>query len=149
MLSGLITLMLRASCLMLEINQLSVLSREPTRGPRVRYCYSTALQNGGEYGENCILLGIIYGPRPQGTWSIIQPIPASMHWGDQETKSAILRKRDSQMTSFIQGRRRAQRHFEVSVSLFISSHTALEGGYTHCVRHNMCVYTSSLPNRLL
>jgi len=23
--------------------------REPTRGPRVPYCYSSALQNGGEY----------------------------------------------------------------------------------------------------
>ena len=132
----------------LERETVSIAGREPTRGRRVHYCYSTTLQNGGEYGENRILLGIIYGPRPQGTWSIIQPIPASMHWGDQETNSAILRKRDSQMATFIQGRRRAQRHFEVSVSLFISSHTALEGGYTHCVRH-MCVYTSSLPNRLL
>ena len=28
-------------------------------------CYSTALQNGGEYAENRILSRIIYGPRPR------------------------------------------------------------------------------------
>ena len=38
--------------------------REPTRGLRVHYCYSNALQNGGEYAEDRILLSIIYEPRP-------------------------------------------------------------------------------------
>ena len=33
----------------------SIADREPTRGPRVHYCYSTALQNGGEYAENHML----------------------------------------------------------------------------------------------
>ena len=33
----------------------SIGGREPTRGPRVHYCYSTALQNGGEHAENRIL----------------------------------------------------------------------------------------------
>ena len=32
----------------------SIAGREPTRGPHVYYCYSTALQNGSEYVENCI-----------------------------------------------------------------------------------------------
>ena len=36
----------------------SIAGREPTRGLRVHYCYSSALQNGGEYAE-------IYGPRPR------------------------------------------------------------------------------------
>ena len=33
--------------------------REPTRGLRVCYCYSAALQNGGEHAENRILSSII------------------------------------------------------------------------------------------
>ena len=42
----------------------SIAAREPTRGPRVHYCYSAALQNGSEYAENRILSSIIYGPHP-------------------------------------------------------------------------------------
>ena len=45
----------------------SIAGREPTRGIRVHYCYSTALQNGGEYAENRTYSGIIYGP---GTGSL-------------------------------------------------------------------------------
>ena len=32
-----------------------IADREPTKDPRVHYCYSTALQNGSEYAENRIL----------------------------------------------------------------------------------------------
>ena len=48
----------------------SIVGREPARGPRVNYCHSTALQNGNEYAENCILLTIIYSHVHAGTWSI-------------------------------------------------------------------------------
>ena len=50
----------------------SIADREPTRGLRVHYCYSIALQNGGKYAENRILSSIIYGPRPrrQGVYRI-------------------------------------------------------------------------------
>ena len=41
-----------------------IAGREPTKGPCVHYCYSTALQNSGEYAENRLLLSIIYGLRP-------------------------------------------------------------------------------------
>jgi len=34
----------------------STASKEPTRGPRVHYCYSNALQSGGEYTEIVYLL---------------------------------------------------------------------------------------------
>ena len=43
---------------------ISIADRKPTGGLRVHYCYSIALQNGGEYAENRILSSIIYGPRP-------------------------------------------------------------------------------------
>ena len=41
----------------------SIAGRELTRGPRVHYCYFTALQNGGDYAENRILSSMIYRPR--------------------------------------------------------------------------------------
>ena len=48
----------------------SIAGREPTKGPRVHYCYSSALRNGGKYAENRILSSIIYGHAHAGTWSI-------------------------------------------------------------------------------
>ena len=41
----------------------SIAGRESTRGLHVHYCYSTALQSGGEYAENHTLSSMIYGPR--------------------------------------------------------------------------------------
>ena len=38
----------------------SIAGRESTRGLHVHYCYSTAVQSGGEYAENRILSSIIY-----------------------------------------------------------------------------------------
>ena len=52
-------------CEQLSYPAISSAGREPTRGPRVHYCYSAALQNGGEYAENRILSSIIYGLRPR------------------------------------------------------------------------------------
>jgi len=47
----------------------SAAGKEPTRGPRVHYCYSSALQNGGKYVDTCgydmcILSGIVYRAMP-------------------------------------------------------------------------------------
>ena len=67
----------------------SIAGRDPTRGPRVHYCYSTALQNVVSMWK-IVYFRVKYTDHAHtGTQSIIQPIPASMHWGDQETKSAI------------------------------------------------------------
>ena len=59
------------TCEPLSDPAVSIAGREPTSSLRVHYCYSIALQNGGEYAENLILSSIIYGHAHTGTLSIL------------------------------------------------------------------------------
>ena len=71
------------TCEPLSDPAVSIAGREPKRGLHVHYCYSTALQNGGEYAESRILSSIIYGHAHTGTRSIVVHLLIMMFakWG--------------------------------------------------------------------
>ena len=63
---GVVTCCSMTLCEPLSYPAVSIASREPKR-ICVIYCYSTALQNGGEYTENSILPSMIYDHAHAGT----------------------------------------------------------------------------------